>query len=333
MLISGVLIAVTTLIAANYATLFALSYLRRRDYKDHPTDRSSHVTPTLKGGGLAIVPVILIVWAVIAWEPTGWAGRETVPGMGWVILATLGLAAISWLDDLQNVPQLIRLIAHAVAIAVVLGLVPMPGPFFQGLLPPVLDKLAAGIIWLWFVNLFNFMDGIDGISVIESLTIGLGIFATFWFVDIGEAIVLYSIALVCATGMFLRWNWHPAKLFLGDVGSVPLGFLLGWLLLWLAALGHWAPAIILPAYYFADATITLLRRAAKGEAVWQAHRQHFYQQAAAAGLDHAQVSGRIAVANIALIALAATAAFGWPLLSIAGAAVVVVLLLAVLARA
>lgn len=332
MLISALLIAVATLVATNYATLFVISYLRRRDLLDHPNDRSSHQQPTLTGGGLAIIPVIMIAWAIIAWDPTGWAGREAVPGIGWLILATAGIAGISWLDDLKNISQLIRLAVHAVAIAVVLGLVPMPGPFFQGLLPPIPDKLAAGILLLWFVNLFNFMDGIDGISVVESLTIVTGVFAVFLVADIGEAIVLLSLAIGCSTAMFLRWNWHPAQIFLGDIGSVPLGFLLGWLLLLLAAHGQWAAAIILPAYYFADATITLLRRLAKGEAFWRAHRQHFYQRAAAAGLSHAEVSGRIAIAGGALVVLAGTATAGWPLISLAGAAIVVAALLFNLSR-
>ena len=332
MLISALLIATATAFATYYATLFVISYLRHRDLVDHPTDRSSHLQPTLRGGGLAVIPVILIAWAVIAWDPTGWAGREAVPGMTWILLAAAAIAVVSWLDDLRNVPQSVRLAIHGAAIAAVLTLVPMPGPLFQGVLPPVLDKLAAGLIWLWFVNLFNFMDGIDGIASVESLTVGFGIIAVSVFADIGEAIVLLSVAVVCVTAMFLKWNWYPAKLFLGDVGSVPLGFLLGWLLLYLAAQGHWAPAIILPSYYFADTTITLFRRAIKREPVWRAHRQHFYQRAVAAGLDHAEVSGRIAIAGGHLVALAGTAAAGWPIISLAGAAVVVAVLLAHLSR-
>ena len=100
---------------------------------------------------------------------------------------------------------------------------------------------------------------------------------------------------------FLPWNWAPARIFLGDVGSVPLGFLLGFLLLGVAASGHWKIALILPLYFLADATITLLRRLALGERVWQPHRRHFYQQAVTRGLGHAAVVRRVIGANLLLI--------------------------------
>ena len=97
------------------------------------------------------------------------------------------------------------------------------------------------------------------------------------------------------------WNWAPARIFLGDVGSVPLGYLLGFLLLFVAARGHWRIALILPLYFLADATITLLRRLARGELVWRPHRQHFYQRAVQRGLGHAAVVRRVIAADIVLI--------------------------------
>jgi UDP-N-acetylmuramyl pentapeptide phosphotransferase/UDP-N-acetylglucosamine-1-phosphate transferase len=135
---------------------------------------------------------------------------------------------------------------------------------------------------------------------------------------------------------FLVWNWHPARLFLGDVGSVPLGFALGWLLLHAAIAGYWAAALILPLYYLADATITLGRRALRGAKIWQAHREHFYQRAVARGRGHDAVVGAIAVGNVVLIgcALIAEGTDGAiKLLAIAAAALAVALLLAHLAGA
>jgi UDP-N-acetylmuramyl pentapeptide phosphotransferase/UDP-N-acetylglucosamine-1-phosphate transferase len=117
---------------------------------------------------------------------------------------------------------------------------------------------------------------------------------------LGSAVPQASVLAAAAIG-FLAWNWHPARIFLGDSGSVPLGYLLGWLLLRLAGEGLWAPALILPAYYWADATLTLLKRAARGEKIWQAHRQHFYQQAVQGGASHAQVAMMIVTANLCLI--------------------------------
>ena len=150
--------------------------------------------------------------------------------------------------------------------------------------------VGIGLGWVWFINLFNFMDGIDGISGVECLGIGLGVAVIAALDGVPSGHGSLGICLAAAAAGFLIWNWHPAKVFMGDVGSVPLGFLIGWLLLDMAAAGAWAPAVILPAYYLADATITLLRRLLRGAAPWQAHRDHFYQQATQAGRSHARVA-------------------------------------------
>ena len=206
------------------------------------------------------------------------------------------------------------------------------GRVFQGLLPPLLDHLAAGLLWLWFVNLFNFMDGIDGIAGVEAGSLGIGL------VLVGAVLVWPGVQvalpalLAAATLGFLVWNWAPAKLFLGDVGSVPLGYLLGWLLLVAAMNGAWAPALILPLYYLADATITLIKRGARGARVWRAHREHFYQRAVQGGASHGRVAAQVLTCNAVLIVLAVLAARGsvWPALLIG--AVAVAALLAMLER-
>ncbi len=127
------------------------------------------------------------------------------------------------------------------------------------------------------------------------------------------------------------WNWAPARIFLGDVGSVPLGYLLGFLLLDVAARGHWKIALILPLYFLADATLTLVRRLLRGERVWQAHRQHFYQRAVQRGLGHAAVVRRVIAADLILIGCGWAAENGWGLAALAAAAMVVAALLASLA--
>ncbi|MBC8269442.1 MAG: glycosyltransferase family 4 protein, partial [Rhodospirillaceae bacterium] len=238
------------------------------------------------------------------------------------------LAALSWLDDLRGLPPLARLLAQIVAVAAILALRPESTPYFQELLPGVLDPVAAAILWVWFINLFNFMDGIDGITAIETLVIGLGLA----LLGSTTSAILGLIIAGAALG-FLKWNWHPAKIFLGDVGSVPLGFLLGWLLLDLSAAGHWAAALILPASYLADATITLIRRAIKGEKVWQAHRQHFYQQAVQRGLSHATVSCAVFGVGVVLVGLAWAAENGWALYALIAAIVFVLGFLRFLAGA
>lgn len=299
------------------ATRGILAWLRHRAILDHPNERSSHTMPTPRGGGLAVVPVVLLVWTALAL-------MNRLPPGGWVALAAaLLLMGLSWLDDRGGLPAGLRLAGHfAGAIA---GMVAMPAGalVFQGLLPPLADHVLAVLAWVWFVNLYNFMDGIDGITGTETAAIGLGL-ALVAAMTGGDGAGLFAPALVLAAAGagFLVWNWHPARIFLGDAGSVPLGYLGGWLLLTLAARGLWAPALIIPGYYVADATITLVRRASRGEKVWEAHREHYYQIALRAGASHATVVRAIAVADIVLIAFAWLALLH-PWLALAGAAVLV----------
>jgi UDP-N-acetylmuramyl pentapeptide phosphotransferase/UDP-N-acetylglucosamine-1-phosphate transferase len=131
---------------------------------------------------------------------------------------------------------------------------------------------------------------------------------------------------------FLVWNWSPARIFLGDVGSVPLGYVLGFLLLDLAVRGHWRIALILPLYFLADATITLARRLLRGERVWQAHREHFYQQGVRRDLGHAAVVKRVIAADLLLVGCGWASENGWGAVSLAASAATVAILLTALAR-
>jgi UDP-N-acetylmuramyl pentapeptide phosphotransferase/UDP-N-acetylglucosamine-1-phosphate transferase len=170
---------------------------------------------------------------------------------------------------------------------------------------------------VWFVNLYNFMDGIDGITGVETVCVAGGVALTEGFSGSVGATIL-PLTLVAAALGFLRWNWHPARIFLGDVGSVPLGFLLGFLLLGLAAQGAWAPALILPLYYLVDATLTLGRRVLRGAPFWKAHREHFYQRALAPDGNHAAVTRLILIGNLILIPLAVAGIFHpWTALGLA----------------
>ncbi len=303
-------------------TAGAVRLLRRRAILDHPTGRSSHAEPTPRGAGLAVVPVLIAAWLVIGLGAPGGPWDMVI-----VCACALGIAALSWLDDLKGLPAAWRLLGQAAAVAVVLAAAPGRGPYFAGLLPPVLDALAAGLVWLWFVNLFNFMDGIDGIAGTETACVGGGVALAGAVAGADGALPFYGLTAAAAALGFLWWNWQPARIFLGDVGSVPLGFLLGWLLLSLAARGHWAAALILPLYYLADATLTLMRRALRGERVWRAHREHYYQRAVQRGLSHAAVVRAVLAANVVLAALAALAALGWTWQAVAVACAVVAALL------
>jgi UDP-N-acetylmuramyl pentapeptide phosphotransferase/UDP-N-acetylglucosamine-1-phosphate transferase len=207
---------------------------------------------------------------------------------------------------------------------------PHGGTVFQGLLPPALDTVAAALLWVWFVNLFNFMDGIDGIAGSEATAIGLGIVVVAGGVS---TLAVPAVVIAAAALGFLVWNWAPARIFLGDVGSVPLGYLLGFLLYGLTLRGEWQAALILPLYFLTDASLTLLRRLARGERVWQAHREHFYQRAVQRGLSHAAVVLRVVAADIVLVACACAATKGWGFAALAVAALTVAALLIALGRA
>jgi UDP-N-acetylmuramyl pentapeptide phosphotransferase/UDP-N-acetylglucosamine-1-phosphate transferase len=292
---------------------------------DRPNARSSHAAPTPRGGGLAVLAVLLPAWAALGALVGG-------PPRVWPVLAlAVALGGLSLVDDLRRLPAAPRFAAQIAAVAAALAAFD-GGLVFQGWLPLWADRALAGVVLLWFVNLFNFMDGIDGIAGVETLAVagGLGL---VWLTAgaPGPAGPALSWTLAAAAAGFLRWNWHPAKVFLGDVGSIPVGFLLGWLLLEAAAAGQWAAALILPAYYLFDATVTLLRRVARGARPWRAHREHAYQVAVQAGRDHAWVCRRVAAADGVLIACGLLAAAGAPAFGLTVAAAVVISLYRTLA--
>jgi UDP-N-acetylmuramyl pentapeptide phosphotransferase/UDP-N-acetylglucosamine-1-phosphate transferase len=279
----------------------AIWALRRLGALAAPNARSSHVQPTPNGGGIVAVSVVLALWwwsdATLrdSWGVIAW-------GLGPVLASAAALAVLSLLDDIRrSLSPIVRLLAHV--LAVVAGLLTLPGPVFYGL-PYWADIALTAIAWVWFINLFNFMDGIDGIAGVEIAAIAAGVALAATMGGMPPIVALYGMTVAAAAMGFLLWNWQPARVFLGDAGSIPFGYLLGWLLLVMAARGHWAPALLLPMYFVADATLMLLRRLVRGEKVWVAHKNHAYQRAARALGSHAAVSLRVAALNVALIALA-----------------------------
>lgn len=153
------------------ATGIVLFWLRRRQILDNPNHRSSHTKPTPRGGGLAVVPVVALAW--IAAVVLGLAPWQALVA----VAAALGLGVLCWRDDRGGLPVLLRLGAQLAAIVIGLAFLRGSGHVFQGLLPPALDFAATAFLWLWFVNLYNFMDGIDGITGVETLALGLGALA------------------------------------------------------------------------------------------------------------------------------------------------------------
>jgi UDP-N-acetylmuramyl pentapeptide phosphotransferase/UDP-N-acetylglucosamine-1-phosphate transferase len=325
---TGAAAAVLGFVACVGSVRLLIGYLLSRQILDMPNHRSSHKVPTPRGGGLAVTPVVVVLWAVLA--IMGYAGDP------WWMLAmvagTVVLLFTSWWDDRHDLPALPRFGVHIACVMISLAALPSSTLVFQGWLPWGVDRAVVALGCIWFVNLYNFMDGIDGITGVETAAVGLGIAAVAAMTEGAGFLVPLSLVCVGAALGFLVWNWHPARIFLGDSGSVPLGFLLGGMLVQLAAAGQLAAALILPLYYLADATITLGRRALRREKVWQAHREHFYQRALNGGRSHAQVSRAVLVCNGALVGWAALAALGHSLPALAGAAVTVAGLLVLLQR-
>jgi UDP-N-acetylmuramyl pentapeptide phosphotransferase/UDP-N-acetylglucosamine-1-phosphate transferase len=312
-------VAIATGLLACLMTGVLIPVLARREILDRPNERSSHRVATPRGGGIAVIGSLLFAWIVLAQTET------MPPGVFGIILGAVLLAAVSWFDDLRGLSPVVRLLAQAAAVAI--GIFVLPGP------RDAFNLAAIGLVWIWWINLFNFMDGIDGLAGSEAAAIGAGLLL---FASAGAAFYPALQALAAAvTGAaigFLVWNWSPARIFLGDVGSVPLGYVLGFLLLGLAVRGHWRIALILPLYFLADGTITLARRLLRGERIWQAHREHFYQQAVRGGLGHAAVVRRVIAADLLLIGCGWAAENGWVAISLAASAMITAILLGVLAH-
>jgi len=318
--------------AAFIVTAFGIGVVRRmlvqRQVMDIPNDRSSHVEPTPRGAGLAMLLVLAPAWMALAGQDlgTGQAANLATPLIAGFAILLLG--GVSWLDDLRGLSPLTRLLAHAAAA--IAGTWLLPGSVFGSLLPVYIAWPLTVIALIWFINLFNFMDGIDAISGVESCIITGGLIAISVVVsNLGQAESLALIILASSCG-YLVWNWPPARIFLGDVGSVPLGFLLGWLLLDLAAEGYWLSALILPLYYLIDSGLTLGRRVLRGENIAVAHKSHFYQRAIQHGRSHRAVSLAVLIVGLILIAHAVfAAAFPptkiWPALASATACVTILL--------
>ena len=270
-------------------TATVLPILRKR-MLDMPNARSNHKTPVPRGGGIVMIAVALLCFFLIGVAPL-------------IIIAGLLLAAVSFADDMRGMPVSIRFLTQFIAVG--LAMTALPGRLLPEIVPIYVEWAFIALAWLWFINLTNFMDGIDGISALQTVMMMLGIILIQMFAGPIPFWLTISAAVLagCALG-FLRFNLSPAKLFMGDVGSIPLGFLNGFLLLCLAIYGHMAAALILPAYYVTDATRTLIKRGLRGEKVWQAHSEHAYQKAVRGGMSHNAVVGRITMLNALFVALA-----------------------------
>jgi UDP-N-acetylmuramyl pentapeptide phosphotransferase/UDP-N-acetylglucosamine-1-phosphate transferase len=264
-----------------------------------PNARSSHRISTPQGGGIAVIAATLIAaTAVIAL-----AGAADLKIPIAIFGATLFIAAVGFADDVKPLQVLPRLLLQGLAVAAVI----VAAPESLRIVPACPFWLERGLLLLaglWFVNLVNFMDGLDLMTVAEIVPVTAALVLLGWFGDLPASTTVAAAALFGAMLGFAPFNRPVAKIFLGDVGSLPIGLLAGWCLLQLAWHQQVAAALLLPLYYLADATITLLRRIARGEPFWAAHRSHFYQRATDNGFSVSGVVREVFALNILLAALA-----------------------------
>jgi UDP-N-acetylmuramyl pentapeptide phosphotransferase/UDP-N-acetylglucosamine-1-phosphate transferase len=264
-----------------------------------PNARSSHCVPTPQGGGIAVIAATLVVAGAIM----VCAGTTDLKVPVAMFAASLFIAIVGFADDVKSIDVLPRLLLQAAAVGAIiftssgdLRIAPAcPLWIERGLL------LLAG---LWFVNLVNFMDGLDLMTVAEVVPITAAMVMLGISADFPASATLVAAALCGAMLGFAPFNRPVAKIFLGDVGSLPIGLLLGWCLLQLALHGQFAAALLLPMYYLFDATVTLLRRMARREPFWAAHRSHFYQRATDNGFSVWRVVREVFALNVVLAALA-----------------------------
>jgi UDP-N-acetylmuramyl pentapeptide phosphotransferase/UDP-N-acetylglucosamine-1-phosphate transferase len=326
---AGLLTAALTALASAIAILILYPVLKRYALAK-PNARSSHVIPTPQGAGIAVIAVVIAATA-IALGFHGFPEDATRP-LGIVAGAGLAMACIGAVDDIRPLPIVPRLLLQALIVAAVIFTLPKELRIAPAV-PWSLERLILVVGGLWFVNLVNFMDGIDWMTAAEAipLTATLALFGAAHVLPAYAAFL--AVALGGAVLGFGYFNRPVARVFLGDVGSLPIGLLLGWLLVLLAGGGHLAAAILMPLYYLADATVTLARRLIRGERFWQAHRTHFYQLATERGFTVREIVARVFLLNLCLSVLAAATVLvpttlGDMLALVAGFALVAALLFA-----
>lgn len=264
----------------------------------HPNNRTLHSTPTPQTGGLAVIAsVVMALLAAASILALGQPSQPLLPkgvasGSLWIVLSMLLIFAVSFIDDCRGLPASLRLGVQAVsALIIIIGVgltlssIPIPGG------PTIQLGIAAipvsVLVLLWMANLYNFMDGMDGFA--GGMTFfGFGFLAYFgWQAHFPVMIIIASFVSMGALG-FLVHNFPPARIFMGDAGSITVGFLAGTLML-LGVRDHafdfWVPVIIFSPF-IVDATVTLIRRAIRRQKIWQAHREHYYQRVVLSGWSH-----------------------------------------------
>jgi Fuc2NAc and GlcNAc transferase len=295
-------VALGTLLVAVVGTWLQRRHSLRSGLMDIPNARSSHSAPTPRSGGVAIVLAAEVAWGLLAL--LGVMGADL-----WLALSVGGLAiaVVGYLDDRMQLSAALRFIVHLSAAAWALlslgGVPPLDfggGPVDLGWGGQVLGVIAV----VWVLNLFNFMDGIDGIAASEAVFVAAGAAALLFLAGGAPGVPAAALVFAAACTGFLVWNWPPAKIFMGDVGSGFIGYVLATLALAAAREEPVSVAVllILGGVFFVDATVTLVRRVLRREHFYQAHRIHAYQWLARRYSAHRPVTLGVIAVNLVWLA-------------------------------
>ncbi|NRB11239.1 MAG: UDP-phosphate alpha-N-acetylglucosaminyltransferase [Rickettsiaceae bacterium] len=304
-----------SLIASLIFTKVLIKLIPKFGIVDHPDIRRTHKKVTPRGGGITLLIVFTTFFPIF--EYTTLSNFYYSP---LIMQVFLPISLISLLDDIIEVAVSIRLITHLIcSLLAVLWLI-QPSTLFHDELPVYLDLAIATIGLTVFLNVYNFLDGIDGITATESTHLSL----TIILLSILRSDIIPNIDFILITATillafslaFLVFNWHPAKIFMGDVGSISFGFLFGICLLMIATASErlFVSAVIAALYYIADGGLTILMRLVKGEKIWQAHLNHFFQKAIKKGKTTYYVIFNILFCNFILMLLSVSALY-YPIIS------------------
>jgi UDP-N-acetylmuramyl pentapeptide phosphotransferase/UDP-N-acetylglucosamine-1-phosphate transferase len=296
-------------VVAMAATLSSLLiYLLRplliRHLLAHPNERSSHVRATPQGAGVGVMLALFLV-ALAVWLLSGASGGEA-SSLWPVLVGAAGLTALGLADDARALPVSWRFLGQTLAALLMVATLPESLSLFPDLLPLMVERALLVLGTVWFVNAVNFLDGLDWITAAQVVPMTLGIAALYALGAVPASVGFLALALLGAMLGFAPFNKHPAKLFLGDAGSLPIGLLLAFMLIFVAGT-NLAAALLLALYTLADSTLTLGRRAYNREHIFSAHRSHFYQRAVIGGMTPPQVTARVFLLVLLLAALAVAA--------------------------
>ncbi|MEA2099574.1 MAG: glycosyltransferase family 4 protein [Campylobacterota bacterium] len=288
------MIYITIFLLSFIFTYFIKNYAIKKALVDIPNDRSSHTTPTPHGGGIAIATTWFVGISYLYFVD------DINSSLYFALMLGVIIATISYFDDLFELSAKLRLLVQS--LVAFLGLYFLGGlnSFDLGIVAfenQIFTNLFAFFMIVWFINLYNFLDGIDGYAGSEAVFLALAGFILF-----GD---MYFLILIFSVLGFLVWNWHKAKIFMGDVGSTLLGYNIAIFTLYYAnqeSSNLWIWIILFGVFWF-DATLTLFRRYKNGEKLSQAHRKHTYQRAVQSGLTHGKVVIYSILINIILFSL------------------------------